>query len=884
MSEVYDAILAFSLKQSPWKQDALRRVVAHGELDAAELDAAVQMCRSAHGLTVTASMDPTPLSPAHLPAGAGPSAAPVTLAALSDFEHVNALLPGQTLPFAPQGLTTVFGYNGAGKSGYARVLKKLCRARGAVEPILTDVFAPAGGAPRATVSYRVGDADLVWTGEIGEQAGPGPEALSQIGVYDRSTGVSACSTKQRVEFLPPGLDLLPRLLDVLVHVGQVLKKEDAGDTQPAGYPVLDTTTAAGSFLAGLNADTTTAELDHSARWSEQDEAALMAAIAELAKLRAEDPAKRAAMLEGRAQRIERLSQSLVQARHNLRDDIATRVAEVRAAQEAALEAQRLHASGSLAEDSLPGTGGGPWKLLWQAARAYSQDAAYPGAAFPNVAQGAQCVLCQQDLDDVSRDRLQTFDAFVRDALAQQVAEANKELAAALKHLNDAIPIGLLDGSMRSDEASIDTALPGLVDAFLDTARRRRDALLTALGQGGTEAALPQLGAAPVSNMNALVATLREQISALRATSTAEALRTQAQIQARLGARKTLHTQRAMLDAEVARLDRGRKRAVARKDCNTTGLSALAGKLTQKHVTGTLVDAFNRELKALGGVRLRVELQKASARKGESYTHLVLRDAVQHKAGVDGVFSEGERRLVALAAFMADLSISPERSAIVFDDPVTSMDHRWRKWVAERIAAEAVQRQVVVFTHDAVFLTMLEAECRAATAAHAGVHVQNLGQTPGHCSVDLPWETKKLKARIVVLGAAYESLRKTRDALTEEEYALKVVAFLGRLRNTWERAIEEYLFNGSVQRFGYGVQTLSLKTVDVVDGDYTAIETGMGACSAWVHDPAQALANPPPTPEQLAEMVNDLVAWLAVIRKRRPKASLTTVKPIVVKHR
>ena len=43
--------------------------------------------------------------------------------------HVNALAPDQRLTLHRVGLTIIYGDNGSGKSGYARILKKVCRAR-----------------------------------------------------------------------------------------------------------------------------------------------------------------------------------------------------------------------------------------------------------------------------------------------------------------------------------------------------------------------------------------------------------------------------------------------------------------------------------------------------------------------------------------------------------------------------------------------------------------------------------------------------------------------------------------------------------------------------------------------------------------------------------
>ncbi len=55
--------------------------------------------------------------------------------------------------------------------------------------------------------------------------------------------------------------------------------------------------------------------------------------------------------------------------------------------------------------------------------------------------------------------------------------------------------------------------------------------------------------------------------------------------------------------------------------------------------------------------------------------------------------------------------------IVFDDPVSSLDHWRRRNVAQRLTKEAKTRQVVVFTHDTSFLGQL---CNEIDAESAGV--------------------------------------------------------------------------------------------------------------------------------------------------------------------
>ena len=71
-----------------------------------------------------------------------------------------------------------------------------------------------------------------------------------------------------------------------------------------------------------------------------------------------------------------------------------------------------------------------------------------------------------------------------------------------------------------------------------------------------------------------------------------------------------------------------------------------------------------------------------------------------------VLSEGEQRAVAVASFLAELKTAGHENAIVFDDPMSSMDVAFREAVAKRLAKESMKRQVIVFSHDPLFVCQL----------------------------------------------------------------------------------------------------------------------------------------------------------------------------------
>src|SRR5207237_24351 len=84
------------------------------------------------------------------------------------------------------GLTLVYGENASGKSGYCRVLKKACRARGTAQDIKANAYEPAPAEPAsAEIACNVGTEESLIRWRDGMSSDP---RLSNIFVFD---GISA---------------------------------------------------------------------------------------------------------------------------------------------------------------------------------------------------------------------------------------------------------------------------------------------------------------------------------------------------------------------------------------------------------------------------------------------------------------------------------------------------------------------------------------------------------------------------------------------------------------------------------------------------------------------------------------------------------------------
>ncbi|HHA2805058.1 TPA: hypothetical protein ACOFB9_001427 [Stenotrophomonas maltophilia] len=253
---VLETILDWSKDRPLWQRDALRRIIANGRLTDADIGELVDLCKQGKGPPVGA-LKAVPLEKAHLPANPGQTAA-VSLLSIADVTGVNNLAAGQTLSFEPNGITIIYGDNGAGKSGYARILKRACRARhaGKIEP---NVYADQ--PPKrvgANIAYGV---DGVPQPVEQWQNGANPHAtLSAVSVFDSDCASVHIREKNEVAFRPFGLDVPDELAAACQAVKDALAAEQK-QLEKARNPIFaaptwKAATAVGKALAALNANTT----------------------------------------------------------------------------------------------------------------------------------------------------------------------------------------------------------------------------------------------------------------------------------------------------------------------------------------------------------------------------------------------------------------------------------------------------------------------------------------------------------------------------------------------------------------------------------------------------------------------------------------------------
>lgn len=857
-------ILKWSEDRPLWQQDALRRVVSTDYLSTSDLEELTLLCLEEHGIVdeVHRAPEAVPLAQQHLPKTQA-TLDRVQLAGIKDVKNVNILASDQKMGFQLDGLTVVFGYNGSGKSGYARILRSVCHARHQGDQILPDVFGQdQPRTPSATIDFREGDTDQTLQWEQGRTA---PSELQQVGFFDAECASVHVDEANELAFTPFGLDVMPKLVRVCHHIQG--KIHEMITEQNNAKPV---SLAEPQAADGTDVRRAIDQIDQNSRMvAFRDLAALsddgVRRLYELQGILATNPLLRAKELRNTAQRLDRLRSKTLTVIEALSDDAIDSLKDMYEEVKTKREAAQSAADEAFGEQPLAGVGEKVWHELWKAARAYSTERAYPDQSFPYTENGALCVLCQQPLTDEAGARLNTFERFIQSTTQKEADDAHSNLNSALSNL-ERLSVG---------RSYIDEHLPDIPtkQAELKKAirrfhamswKRKRKVLLCRTAKAWEPPCnLPET---PVKPLGALINQFAQRADEVESSADEDERNKLLQEKKGLEARQWLAGVLGDVEREISRKKRLASLRKALTSVNTTGITRQSTTLSRTYVTDVLCNKMTEEINALGAGHLRVELEPKGGQQGAQRFQVAL-DGAANSIRTKDVLSEGEFRCIALAGFLAELSTEQSGSALVFDDPVSSLDHKWRRRVAERIVGEVTRRQVVVFTHEIGFLTDLREFCEKRALPSQFCYLRRGIDRAGECFDQLPWPTMKLNDRIKCLNRWLQEARN----LEGDAYESEARRLYGLLRECWERAVEEVLLNGVITRFERGVQTMRLRHVkDINEEDIKAVDEGMSKCSRFLagHDEPAAVMDPVPIADELQRDISELKEWVKTVRTRR----------------
>ena len=858
-------ILEWSRTRPSWQRDALRRLVVQGSLQRKDIVALAMFCKKAHGLADGAS--PVALRPQDLPKPDEVRQS-VSLQSLTHHAGVNALASQQAIQFGVR-LTVVYGENAAGKSGYTRILKRACRARGA-EDILGNVVAPSSlGSPAATIAFDVDGQSHSYRWRDNDQPNP---FLSRISVFDHHCASVYIAQKTDVAFRPMGLDLFDKLANACEGVRAVLEKERrALAIQRLTMPAVPTDTEVARLTANLTSLTDPSAVRTLGSLTGDERAHAESLKARIVDLQSRNLDKTAQAIEFRGKRARALVARLRDLTEVSTSAFGRKMFERRKRLLEARAALRDHRTVAFNNQPLNNTGSEAWRRLWSAAKSFSEGDAYPGRPFPVTDPGSRCVLCQQGLTEGGAKRFRQFGEFLGSDLRSGLDGAAAEYSNGLDTLRRGIDTARSATEMVEYLDYDDSAIGHGVRAWLEASVLHFSGLKEALAEGlPWQSRLPS----PLPVINATEEHASKLDDRARELRSGDQRATIGKLQKQLRELEAREVLGAHLDDVLEHIER-RKRVAAYQECiaetRTNAITRKSTEVTKRAVTEQLTNAFQGELKELGFRHVEVKLAVAGGSRGALYHQLQL----QRAPGVEvaKVVSEGEARCLSIASFFAELSTAAHQSSILFDDPVSSLDHTWRRNVAKRLVVESRTRQVVVFTHDIVFLLALTDAAREIGVEVLHQRVRRDHVHAGLTSPEIPWVAMPVNKRIGQLKKLAQDAGSTYRKGHQDEYEVQASRIYGLLRESWERAVEEVLLGGTVERYRHSIETnRARKLLDISRDDLATLESGMSKCSMWLpgHDSAPGSNAPIPDPTELKRDIGSLETWVKEINRRRRK--------------
>jgi len=864
MAHIFGEILKWSKNLEPWQNEAIRRLFQNGELSQVDKDAIFNFAKIEYGLlpkpAVSAGLM---LKPTEIPTPPK-SGNKIFLKSIRELNNVNALKNNQRVLIGEK-VTIIYGDNGVGKSGYARVTKRACRAR-AVDPILPNVYTNLPPqSPSAIFEIKENGVvkDEKW---IEEKVSP--KCLGRFAVFDSKCGRVYVSEDNELGVLPYGFDIIK---GVSVITDEIKKRFSEIATLPDQTPLklLLDQTSIGKTISTLSVDTKESAIKSLADWNPEYDAQLKAKGIELSGLKAKSPQAIRDGLAAEKKRLQAVITVLTTASSTASEeklsDIVRKVGEVSKFQQAVAAAAKL----AFGEMNLPGIGGDAWRELFLAAANFSTKEAYVGQAFPTISPDSKCVLCLQPVNDEIRARLKGFWDFIQNDISSKLEESRDALnleIETLKKVPSDIPkeIIILEDAFLASGSKV----YALLESFYKSLASRVTVIEKSI-KTNVWSDIPALPVSPVEQCDNEIATIDKRLAELQNDQkiTEEIQKLSVDI-AELSTRKCLKENLPNVLGYLTTLKESDFAKKAAAKINTYPISAKATELQNKFITEEFKRKVFEELTQLGLPKTQPRIDKKSE-KGKVLLKLAVPTVMGKVLTPESVFSEGERTAIALACFLAELSIGNDNCGIILDDPVSSFDHRIREKIAKRLVREANDRQVIIFTHDLIFYRELVAECKHQNIEYEFQSIEALGDNVGIVSSVAPWDAMKIAERQNKLNQILAQLKKAQTEGNIPIYRNLFRDFYSKLRSTWERSVEELLFNQVVQRLEKEVKTKQLGGVLVDTESVAAISEGMTKTSNMIeaHDHPVAVGSSLPSTDDISK---DLLAFTEFVKKHKEK--------------
>ncbi|CAM4417727.1 AAA domain-containing protein [Pedobacter westerhofensis] len=775
---------------------------------------------------------------------------------ISGVTGINALVQDQVMTLGPN-LTIIYGANGSGKSGYIRLLNNVFITKGdkTILPNVHDTGTPPTKA--AEFTFESGGTKSVFH----YPTDCGHAEFKQFSVFDEKAVQVHLNNKNQFNFRPAGLSFFADLNEAYKNLEELAQADidkHASSTDLAA--LFDGESNIKNMVADLSAKSKIQYLKALLPFTAEDKA-------ERTKLEGEKAALTALKKDKEIQDLlqqQTLLASLKTAINSLNryftiDQLTKANDKIKDCVEKELLAAS-HDIDQFKKTSLGQIGGAEWRAFIAAADVFARLQDKGGVSYPEP--GDSCLLCQQPLTGEAVSLVSAYWAFIKSKAEQD----SKDAQAALATFKDAL--GKLDLNVLPDTGILykwlsenKAAELALITAELQMQLKLRDAIIRDISDKKVVNYQPaQINTAVI---DLITEEIGNRIKKLKEADVAEAIE-------KLQKQITVFNHKEKLGDHISTIEKvlenlvwtdkviKAKSKISKRDI-TTKEKALSG----LYFNQAYIDRFNAEcvrLKGAFGINIT---HTGSA--GTSFRQLSLKGRQP-----SDVLSEGEQKVISLADFLSETILSGINKGIIFDDPVNSLDEKRKSHIAERLIEESANRQIVVFTHDLVFVSQLITYCQDNNKQHICHWIEQRDGKPGYISLEnAPSYEKDYRNQNIPI-AHYTAAKKPECSAKDRETYLR--DGFTSLRTCYEVLVINGLFKNVVQRFNERVSVDTLKTVNFDIAIRDEISSGFYDCCKFMEGHSHSDGLPYRKPE-LEDLNTEVQRYITIRAKvmTKPKA-------------
>ena len=729
-----------------------------------------------------------------------------------------------------EGLTVIYGENGSGKSGYTRLLNRAFVSRGD-QDILPDIFSEDVEDPSAEFLFSLDNQQELYKYPDRKDELP----FRTIRSFDSKSASSDMNQESLIDFAPVELSFFDDFLSVCTAVQKKLDEERASRNKD--NPTLKFFPKEGKahdYMEALSAKTDIGVIKETFILTEEDEELFEQIKKEKAKLIALDINKQIAimnqviaLLDDTQNRFDLFAETVSDENIEIYNQQIEFLKKVRAISEA-------DGFSLFEKDEIERIGTTEWKEFINAAKKY----------YDSISVRDRCPLCGQTIG--KEDLIFKYWKYLESDAERNLAVAEKSIQLSIESIKKLKMFFIEETSIYAQW--LEENFKDDYEIIKMQFKKAEEIIVKLLGSIENEVYIYKINIIR-PDFQKLIGNILNKRDGLNQDAVNMRIEECDNLENEYEDRKRVIDLIPIISSYVEHLKWDDKAEKSR--IKTRNITSKQKELFEKYVTDDYLKTFEEECKKLNAdFSIRIS-SRGSA--GQTLKKLQIGNTVPGK-----VLSEGEQKAISIANFLTEAQMDERNIGIVLDDPVSSLDHRRRSLIVKRLLDEARHRQVVIFTHEITFFIELKTEALKNDVHFEAKTIRSICNEPGNVSTLVPWPGMNVKERIGKLKNDLQTIGKMyRQSGETDDYFFKVKEWCELLRESWERAVEEILFNDAIQRFNPSVQTQRLRKAPFTQDLYRELEKGMTECSAWCHDQARAINGTIPSCSDLEAYIESL---------------------------